>query len=301
MEDQQDIYQRISLVNGGHHGCLVALIAAGLVGKTIAVEDFTYPNFIEQATMLNIKLIACKTDEKGLVPDALINKTKKHDIKGIYLMPTINNPTNKTMPLERRLELINVARDLGQIIIDDGAYDFLDDNPLPNFAKLAPDLGWYVCSLSKPLAPDIKVAYLVSPLAYLNEVNNAIKLTTNNPSTFFTSLISYLITNGYLEKVIANKRIEGQRRQELAKAVLKDFEITAHPNSWHLWVGLPSNLTSIKLNEQLLNKGIEILPSSIFKASDLNQKEFIRIALGGESDMNKIIRGLNIVTQTILA
>lgn len=291
---------RVSIATGGHHACLLTIIAAGLQNKAVAVEEFSYPGFMAIARIMNVKLIACKSDDQGMLPLALEKLAHENDVKGIYLMPTVNNPTGSVMPLERRMELIAVARKHDLVIIDDDAYGFLEDNPPANFAQLAPDLGWYVYSLSKPIAPDIKVAFMVSPAKDAAKVSSAIQLTTSNPSSFFTALVSEMITSGYLERLIASKRIEGNARQLQVRALLNGYEISAHKNGWHLWLELPEGISSADLSAELSEEGVELIPGSSFAVPGAEVGEYVRIALGGEKELEKSIRGIEIIKSKLL-
>ncbi|SHM85587.1 PLP-dependent aminotransferase family protein [Chitinophaga sp. CF418] len=290
---------RIFMAISGHQAIIVALLATSLQGKTIAVDEFTYSNFITIARLLNIQLIGCKTDEKGMLPSALEAATAQHNVKGIYIMPTINNPTGVVMPLERRLELIDIARKNGQVIIDDDAYGFLDDNPPANFAQLAPDLGWYIYSLSKPLAPDVKVTFIAAPEQYRDQISIMLKLTSSNPSTFFTRFVSAAITSGELEKLIGQKRIEGNNRQLKTRAVLSGYEVYGHKNGFHCWLKLPAGITAAFLYASLLKEGVEVMPGTVFSVPGVHAGEYIRIAMGAEQDMNRVIQGLEIIKKLI--
>ncbi len=63
--------ERVALTCSGHHGCLVALMAAELAGKRVVVEEITYTGFVEQARMVGVELVACAMDAEGLRADAL--------------------------------------------------------------------------------------------------------------------------------------------------------------------------------------------------------------------------------------
>lgn len=288
---------RVSIAMGGHHGCLVTLLAARLQGKAVAVEDLSYASFADIAKMVGVTLIPCATDVYGLIPSALRAATEQHAIKAVYLMPTVHNPTGRVMPVSRREELIAVARFYGQIIVDDDAYGFLDDVAPPNFAQLAPDLGWYISSLSKPLAPDIKVGYMVSPEGSQAAVREAISLTTSNPSSFFSGLVSEMIRRGDLQRLIVQKRLAGSRRQAAVRARLTDTDITAHPNGWHLWVKLPKGCTSGEMTRTLAQAGVGVLPGISFSGTQAVGDDHIRVALGCEPDEQRVAQGVDIIRQ----
>lgn len=292
---------RLSIVAGGHHALLVCLLATDMQGKAIAVDEFTYSNVKEFAKLLHLSLVPCLGDDKGMMPSAIREQMRKFDLKAIYLMPTLHNPTGIVMPLDRRIEIAALAVNLGLIIIEDDAYGFLEENPPLKFAQLAPEISWSIYSLSKPLAPDIKVAYLVSPLKNVSQANTAIKLSMSNSSAFFSSYVSELISTGELEIIIREKRMEGKRRQLIVLDLLQGIKIKAHANGWHLWVELPAGISSEALNLSLLRAGVEISPAAAFATTGTHDaRDFIRISLGGEKDMDRIKRGIDIIKQNIV-
>jgi len=291
--------ERIAIVTSGHQALMVTLMAASLQGNAIAVDAFTYPNFMSIAKALNVQIIGCQTDEQGMLPASLEAAAKEHGLKAVYLMATISNPTGIVIPESRRLALIDVARRYNLMIIDDDAYGFLEENPPANFAQLAPDLGWFIYSLSKPFAPDIKVTYIVAPEPYMEKILYATKLTTSNPSTFFTSLVSTVISSGELEALLTKKRAEGKRRQAKTREVLAGYEVYGHDNGFHCWLKLPSGITSQELYHALLQDGAEVIAGAAFAAPDTDNGEYIRIAMGAEEDMNRVIEGLEIIKRRL--
>src|SRR5258708_33113992 len=105
-------------------------------------------------------------------------------------------------------------------------------------AKLEAGKCWYIYRLSRPFAPDIKVVYVVSPLKDISAVSSAIKLSTSNPSSLFSSYVSGLISSGELEVIVREKREEGRKRRLVAQGLLNGLNARAHENGWHLWVEL---------------------------------------------------------------
>jgi DNA-binding transcriptional MocR family regulator len=287
---------RLSVVTGGHHGVLVAILAAGLSGKVIVADEFTYPNFKELAGLMGIQLVRCIGDADGMMPDSLKRVATKFSASGVYLMPTLHNPVGYVMPVERRLQIIEVARNLGMVIIEDDAYGFLEAEPPLKFAQLDPVGCWYICSMSKPLAPDIKVGYVVSPLSDVSAVGAAIKLSSSNPSSLFSSYISELIGNGELDLIISEKRQEGRKRREAAQNLLTGWNARGHENGWHLWVETPEGIGSDELSSAVTLEGVLISQSSMYRIGEWSGgSDFFRISLGGESDFRRVVRGIEII------
>ena len=156
---------RVALTCSGHHGCLVALMAAELAGKRVVVEEITYTGFVEQARMLGVELIACAMDAEGLRADALREicvegRKAGRPVAAVFTMPTLHNPVGCVQSLERRMAVVEVAREFGLIVIEDDAYGYLHPEPAPvNYAKLAPERTFYVRGLSKSFAPVVRTGF----------------------------------------------------------------------------------------------------------------------------------------------
>jgi len=289
----------VHIGSGGHHSCVVALLAAGLQNKIVVVEELTYSNFRSIAAMLNVKLIPCAADNLGMIPSSLEEVCKLNKPDAIYIMPAVNNPTGTVLPADRRKEIITIARENNLLIIEDDAYGFLDDSALLNFMHLAPERTFYIYSFSKPLAPFAKMSYLVAPPSFSEKITDASRLTSANQSAVLSWVVNTIITSGRLRALIDEKRKIGFERQQKAQLLLKDYDAFGHKNGWHLWVNLPAHIRSSELNERLAAHGVNIVPSTAFSASAKVYEQGIRIALGGEADFGRVIEGIERVKYQI--
>jgi DNA-binding transcriptional MocR family regulator len=101
-------------------------------------------------------------DEAGILPDALNNACRDHAPKALYLIPTIQNPTTATMPLSRREEVAEILRANDVLLLEDDAYGLLDPMAVP-LAVLVPERTYFASSLSKCIAPGLRVSFLLTP------------------------------------------------------------------------------------------------------------------------------------------
>jgi len=290
---------RVFVGTGGHDGCLVALLALDLSRKAVAIEEFSYASFRHLADALQIRLFPVKMDDEGLIPDGLERLCRKEDIEALYCMASVHNPTGGTLNLERRKEICNLAQRHSFMIIEDDAYGFLEDTPLTNFAALIPEHAFYIQSFSKPFAPGLKVAYFIVPEKLAAKVSSVISMTSSNSSVLLTGICNSLIQDGSMTRVIEAKRREGARRQAIARTILSDLPISAHPNSWHLWARLPENMNADRLVAACEAANLLIDPASKFQVSTAAAFPAIRIGLGGTREEGRMIKGLDILNHTI--
>ncbi|MGA8938809.1 MAG: PLP-dependent aminotransferase family protein, partial [Acidobacteriaceae bacterium] len=254
--------ERVALTCSGHHGCLVALMAAELTGKRVVVEGITYTGFVEQARMLGVELVACAMDAEGLRADVLREicvkaKAEGRPIAAVFMMPTLHNPVGCVQSMERRAAVVEVAREFGLVVIEDDAYGYLHPEiGLMNYSQLAPERTFYVRGLSKSFAPVVRTGLMLVPLEYAAAVANAVKQSGSGVSRVMAGAACAMLADGTLDRVMAAKRVEGARRQAAARELMEGLEVSAGPNSWHLWVSLPEGLVPEVVEARCEEKGV---------------------------------------------
>src|SRR5207302_6780784 len=82
--------------------------------------------------------------------------------KAVYLIPTIHNPTTATMPPSRREGVAEILRANDVLLLEDDAYGLLEPKAVP-LASLIPERTYFAASLSKCIAPGLRVSFLLTP------------------------------------------------------------------------------------------------------------------------------------------
>jgi len=291
--------ERAWIVCGGHHGTLVALLAAELGGKTIAVEEITYTAILEQGKMLGAKLLACAFDGEGMLPEALRTACKAQKVSAVFLMPTVHNPLGIVAGLERRKAIVEVAREFDLVIIEDDAYGFMEPDAAPNYAVLAPERTFYVRGLSKNYAPATRTGFIIVPQRLTGVMEHVLKNTTTGTSLVHNAAALALIEDGALDRVMAAKLVEGAHRNQMARAVLGSAAAPGPRSAWHLWLSLPEGLTSAAAQKMCLERGVMVSGAGGFTAPGVEVPRALRIGMGGEVEREKIVEGVRIVAGVI--
>ena len=152
---------RIALVS------LTLAAGAPAAHMAIAAEAIVYPGLRTAVHELGRRLLPVAGDHHGMLPAALEQVCIKgqqrgqHRVTMVYLNPTLQNPTTRTMPEARRRDILAVAERCGVQIVEDDPYWLLADAPPPPLARLAPQQVHYISTLSKCLAPGLRTAYVV--------------------------------------------------------------------------------------------------------------------------------------------
>jgi DNA-binding transcriptional MocR family regulator len=297
--------ERVTLTCGGHHGCFVALLAAGLAGKRVVVETVTYTGFLEQCRMLGVETVACAMDAEGLRADALRALCERERAAGrpvaaVFTMPTLHNPVGCVASLERRRAIVEVAREFELMVIEDDAYGFLHPDPQPmNYAKLAPERTFYVRGLSKNFAPVVRTGFVVAPVEYAEAVAKAVKQSSTGVSRGLAGAACSMVEDGTMDAVIAAKRVEGARRQAAARALLEGLEVSAGPNAWHLWVTLPEGLAGASVETLCEERGVLVSGGQWFAAPGTAAPDAVRLGMGGEVDAMRAMEGVRVFAEVV--
>lgn len=130
-------------------------------GEVILTEALTFPGIKAAAAQLGVKFVGVAMDDGGILPDALAKACRTHGPKAVYLIPTLHNPTTATLAPERRSAIAKIVRDADTVLIEDDAYGLLDRSASP-IANLIPERTYLATTLSKCIAPALRVAYLLA-------------------------------------------------------------------------------------------------------------------------------------------
>jgi DNA-binding transcriptional MocR family regulator len=293
--------ERTWIGESGHHALIAALLASGLTGKTIVVEALTYPWFLRQAQMLGNRIVSVPLDHHGIDPAALRDLCNREPVAALYTMPTLHNPVCLVTPLQRRNEIVSIVREHNLTLIEDSAYGFLVDEEPPRYIELAPEHSFYIESLSKRVAPGLRTAFLAAPEALSAQSELALRVLSSGSSTLLASLGCAMAHDGRLAEIIQLKRTQGAERLAKALQLFKGFDRITGPNSWHIWVTLPGDLTSEETEQRCEANGVLITGGHWFAAPDAPTPKAVRIALGGETDWPRAVEGLEIFARILRA
>lgn len=293
--------ERVLLSAGGHHAVIATMLALELPGKKIACDPLTYNGFVAQAQTLGCPLVPCEGDDEGMLPDALDRAARERGVAAVFLMPTNQNPVGTVMPLQRRKDIVEVARKHGLYLIDDDAYRFTVADAAPHFASLAPELAFFVYSFTKPFAPAMKVAFLAFPEKFSERLVKCLRITASGAPRVFSAATVLLIKSGKMASIIEAKQKEGASRQKLARKILAGLPMRSYDGSFHVWLDFPDTLPSERLTSQLADDGVAVSAAVSCLASPEVRANGIRVALGAEQDLSVLRTGLERVRDKLAA
>jgi DNA-binding transcriptional MocR family regulator len=161
-------------------------------GDNVLVENPSYLAALQTFSFAGARLVPVHCDDDGIDPQALPELIARHAPKFLYLVPTFQNPTGRTLPAERRRRLAEIAAEHGLWLVEDDPYGELryDGEPLRPIAAQprAGDRTVTVSSLSKVLAPGLRIGWLRAPETLLRALAVA-----KQPADLRTSTIDQLV------------------------------------------------------------------------------------------------------------
>ena len=266
---------QVLIVSGSQQA--LDLLGKVLIDKDskILVEDPSYLGALQSFSLYQPKYVPVPTDDGGLIPEAITPELAS-GARFLYALPNFQNPTGRTLNLERRIALVKRAAELNLTIIEDDPYGELRyaGEPQPGLLTLAAEYGANVIRLgtfSKVLAP--ACAWASSPpRPIINKLVQAKQATDLHTPTLTQMAVYEIVKDGFLEEHLPNVR-EIYRAQGscMLDAIQKEFPAsvswTKPEGGMFIWVTLPEHMDSAKLLEKAIAQNVAFVPGAPFYSS----------------------------------
>ena len=280
----------IALTNGSMQA--VTLVGRALMeqpGDTVLTEETTYSGTLGAYRGLGYRLVGVPTDEQGMDVGALRRTLERLAADGskprfIYTLPTYHNPTGAVMPRERRLKLIEAAREFDVLLVEDNCYADVhyDDAPQPpqSLYTLAHGEGVvYIGSLSKILGAGVRIGYFAArqPLQqrFLDRRFDA------GQSTLSSSIVAELLRGRLPAQIERNNAALLPKRDALLAALAEQLDGICTwrkpAGAMFLWVGLPEAVDREALYALAEQRGLDYGYGAAYSAGG-KDVPFLRLA-----------------------
>jgi len=289
---------RIIVTNGAQHGMYAVFAAITQAGDVVLTENLTYPGMKELADHLGIRLQGVTMDADGLIPDAVEEACRLHHPRAIYFMANLQNPTAAVMPEDRRRALADIAQRHGTFLVEDDVYGFLSPNRPPSLARFAPDITFHITSLSKSVAPGLRVGYVLAPEGYETRVGATVRASCRMAGAVTAEITTRWIEDGSAERMADFQRAEVNARQEVATRLLKGATYDTRPDSFHIWLHLPEPWQAGEFVASARERNVVVVPASAF-AVGRETPHAVRVCLGAVRDRDQMEVGLRIIIDVL--
>jgi DNA-binding transcriptional MocR family regulator len=271
--------QEIIITSGAMEGLNLCLQAVTQPGDLIAIESPTFYAGLQASERLGLNVIEIPSHPReGVNLTALEDALRHHPIKACLFMLNFANPTGSRVSDENKKALLALLRRHDIPLIEDDVYNELYFGPQAPLCSKAEDttgLVMHVSSFSKCLAPGYRVGWVAAG-RYASRIQRqklSLSLATTIPVQI--ALADYLKQGGFENHLRHLRHTLASQEAELIQAVERHFppgtKLARPQGSYFLWLELPSQVDTLLLHQQALERGISIAPGPIFSA----KREFI--------------------------
>jgi len=236
--------ERVFLTNGSLQG-FVFLAQRLAPGKRVLVERPTYDRPLKILRELGADVTGLACDDDGLDPDALEHELRNGPAPAfLYLIPTFQNPSGRTLSEERRRRISELAREHDLLVLEDDPYGLVrfDGEPLPSLFELSGGEVAYSSSFSKTIAPGLRVGWFVFPPELARAVAATATATYITPVLLGQATVHEFVSRGRFEPNLERvKELLGARRDAMLDALdreLPGISTTRPDGGYFLWLEL---------------------------------------------------------------
>lgn len=241
-------------------------------GDAVAIEDPSYCYSLPMFQSAGLRLFRLPVDHHGIRPEDVRVLYKKHRIKMIFLNPNYQNPTGAVLNAERRVELMNVASELGLPIVEDDpfsltAYDGTPPLPLKSMDTVGSVL--YINSFSKMAASGLRVGWMVAPHSVVDRLADARQQMDFGLSVVPQQVAAKFLKSSYFQPHLERLRMHLlYKRDLLVDALQKELadwvSFTIPQGGLHLWCKIKPEVNDNKLLEEAIRNGVIFVPGSVY-------------------------------------
>lgn len=271
--------EQVLCVNGAQHGLMCALVGLLRPGDALVTEQLTYPGLITAARLLGIRLLGIEMDDEGLLPDSLDELCCMNRVSALYCTPTIQNPTNAVMSVERRKAIAQVCRTHNLLILEDDAHGVLALERPPPLSVFAPERSVFISGLSKAVTAGLRVGYLHAPVTLVSRLATAIRTTCWMATPIAFELASRWIDQGIAKVLLQQQVAEIIRRKNLVSDLLDGLHFKGHPESPHFWIEVPEPWRAAEIEAKLQQKQYLISTADAFMVGRHATPQFVRASV----------------------
>jgi DNA-binding transcriptional MocR family regulator len=291
-----DVHESQVLISAGAHlGLITVLEAMTEPGDNVMAEQINYA--LLRATFRNAHLtsVPLAMDDEGMTPQAIEEAVATSSARMIYVVPSLQNPTTSTMSRKRRDDIVLLARKHDLTIVEDDIFRLLDTRVQPpTFYELAPERTFHITSLSKTLAPGLRIGFVVSPKGQDRLLRAFVRNMAARTVGITGEIARYWIESGTANNILARSINDLSHRRQLFMQVFKDHAFRCQPGAPYAWLQLPAHWTPTRYAQALLAQKIKITPSHAFQLMPMQGEgsRSVRICLGAPDHSGHLLVAL---------
>jgi 2-aminoadipate transaminase len=278
-------------------------------GDTIIIEGPTYLGALQIFDTYQVNYIVAPMDDCGLDVDHLRATLASAPVvpKLLYTIPTFQNPSGITMPLERRHALVELMHEYGILILEDDPYGelWIDEPPPPALRALDSGVA-YLGTFSKTIAPGIRSGWVVAPDGFAEMLSIEKEIVDIHNERLMMRIVRNTV-EGFLDDHLVGARALYRLRRDAMLSGLGRFLPVG--TSWSLpgggffvWVTLPDGISAVELLPFAAKRGVAFLAGEWFYPGYVSADAISNLRLNFSTlPEEKIEEGLRRLGEAIMA
>ena len=238
-------------------------------GDTVVVEDPGYPPLFELLRAQAVKMLPVPRENDGPDLEALGRLLKSKRPRWLFTNTTVQNPTGTSTRTAVAYRLLELANQFDFNIVEDDIFADLAPRRDTSLASLDQvKRVCYISSLSKTVAPDLRVGYLVASRALAEKLARAKVTTSLASSELMERLALQILTDGHYRRHLERLRARlAQAQMTVAQALeARGVELAFRPQTgMFLWGKLPSRNSVGRLWQRALEAQVLLAPGELFR------------------------------------
>ena len=240
-------------------------------GDKVVVENPTFLGNMQAIRLYQAQLVPVDSDDDGIKVDELEEAFKKEHPKMLYIIPTFQNPTGRTLSLERRKKIAALAAEYGVVVAEDDPYRDLRyaGQELPSIKSFDTE-GWvaFLGSFSKVISPGLRVGFLCANANLLRKC-----IIGKQSSDLHTANLNQAIVDAYLRRGLLQPHVE-----EICKSYAKQLDTmlgllakcggvaryTKPEGGLFIFAELNEGMDAVALLKSCVDRGVAYVPGTYF-------------------------------------
>lgn len=300
----------ICMVRGSQMGIYLAARLLVRPGDAVALEKLTYPAARAAFRACGATVLGVDQDQHGMLPASLEALCRRHRVRAVYLTPHHQFPTTVTMPAERRMRLLALAEQFDFAIVEDDydhEFHFSHHPMLPIASVDRQGRVIYIGSLSKILAPGLRIGYVVAPPGIINRLAGEVMLIDRQGNAVTERAAAELLQSGELKRHIRRALTVYRQRCLAATALVRDrlgacATVTQPDGGLALWLRLDPAIDMARLERDSERERVSVLPGRLFADQFANATTPVHaLRLGfGSFDANEMAQGVERLRRALM-
>jgi 2-aminoadipate transaminase len=245
----------IMIVNGGLETMNLMCQVFIDPGDVILVEEPTFVHCVEIFEMFQAKCVAVHTDDNGMDPEDVEAKIKQYNPKFVYVIPTFQNPSGRTLSLERRKKLAELGTKYDVIILEDDPYRDIrfEGEEIPPIKSFDTSGNTVLAnSFSKIFSAGARLGYVNAAPEMLEKIYDAKTATNSQTNTTLQLICAEFFLRGLFEEHLRKTRkLYLERRDVMLECIDRFFpegtKRTTPQGGLFTWVELPGDIDTAEL------------------------------------------------------